>query len=387
MAKELEIDETEERDAELEAAFAELGSNGAIRWTVYCMGPRDKVGHLATWEDGMSIDRIAREFGAGQYKVRALGEDGKMLKGGARTLQISSNSLYERERQKAAIAPTVAPVAPQSMGVAELLAFMTSQNQQSMQMMQTMMQAQSNMVTAILSKPTPVAASNGLGAAEVVDMMSNMQTLMKPTDGGSAVDTLLKGIELAQSLGNGGSGGETDFLTLAAKGLDVVGSAIKSGQQPTQQAPRKTRRVNIKQVREVPARVANSQTPKPVQTAPQPQKVETPEEIAVRNKLEWLKRQLAALLHQAKRDSAPELYAAVMLDNLPDFITDDELLRRFNDSSAISQLAMLAPEVLKYAEWFEQFRFAVIEQLSANDEEEEDPMNPEPMNGEGIGDD
>ncbi len=38
-------------------------------------------------------------------------------------------------------------------------------------------------------------------------------------------------------------------------------------------------------------------------------------------KLQWLKAQLGALLNQAARGKDPELYAEVMLDNLPTFVT------------------------------------------------------------------
>lgn len=377
MAKEVELDDEsrEERDAELEAAFAELGSNGAIRWTVYCTGPRDKVGHCATWEDGISLERIAREFGAGEYKVRAIGEDGKMLKGGARTVKVSNNSSYERERQRlATAAPAAAP--PQSMGVAELLTFMSAQNQQSMQMMQAMLQAQSSMMTAVLSKPA-APVSNGLGATDVVEMMSNMQNMFKPADA-SGVDTLLKGIELARSFEGGGSSDGTDFLTLAAKGLDVVSSAMKNDKDKPAQ-PR-VRRVKIRQIREAQAKT--SALAKPAKPANVQQPAEVPKGEPVNKKLEWLKAQLKGLVHQAKRDSDPELYAAVLLDNLPDDISDEEIATHFSDASAVTKLSLVNSDVGKYKDWFERFRIAVLEQMTDDGEDGEDSED-----GEGEGED
>ena len=84
--------------------------------------------------------------------------------------------------------------------------------------------------------------------------------------------------------------------------------------------------------------------------------------------MQWLKKQLAVLVYQAKRDSNPQLYAAVLLDNLPDGLSEDLIREHFGDPTAVQKLAFVNPEVSSYTEWFEEFRVAVIEQLDAEDE-------------------
>lgn len=86
--------------------------------------------------------------------------------------------------------------------------------------------------------------------------------------------------------------------------------------------------------------------------------------------IQWVKAQLTALVGQASRGKSAELYAEVMLDNLPPFITPDDIAERIGAPDAIAQLAKLEPRVLQHAAWFEEFRKAVNEYLTDTDEPE-----------------
>lgn len=86
--------------------------------------------------------------------------------------------------------------------------------------------------------------------------------------------------------------------------------------------------------------------------------------------LNWLRQQTMTLCHYAARGKNPELYAEVMLDNLPDFITEADLLARLKEPNAIAQLSQVNTEILKYRPWFEEFRKAMVRLLDETDEPE-----------------
>lgn len=363
----VEAESAEER--EFDSVMGELGGS-AVRWNVYCIFPRDKAGHCATWESGteISLDRIAREFGAGEYKVRAFGSDGRVI--GGKNVKISSNTQYEREKAKALLPQVAKP----EMSMMEIIALMDRSQSNMLQIMMANQKAQSDLLMALLMKPQPLPASNGLDAPAVINMMASMKGMLSSGDGGG-VDTLLKGLELGRSL-DGPADGGTDFMSLAAKGLDVVGSALKHKNENPRPPP-PMRKVAIKQQ-------PKAQIEKPEQTQPTAAKVEsevkaeipqTAEQTTMFKQLQWLKLQVNALLVQAKRDSDPALYAAVFLDNLPDFVSEEEIEERFKGADALTQLALVNSQVSQHSQWFDQFRLAVLEQLSETDAEELDGMD------------
>lgn len=380
MAKVREIDLTgaedetpqEEQGDELASVLAELGGKGVLRWNIYCLSPKEKYGHVATWESGeeVSIARIAKEFGAGEFRVRAFDERGRVA--GGKNVKISA--LLEAKAKK----EEIVQAQPQGLGMMEMLTFMnTSQAnqqaaardmmQQMMQMQMQAMQSQTALLTAVLGRPQ---ASNGLDAPALISMMSGMRDMVAPKSDG--VETLLKGLELGRSLEGGGSDGGTDFMTIAAKGLDVISNVVRSGNTL---APQRTRRpAQLPQPKPIVASVRREpQTPQTPVTQSVTQAVEkTPEEKTMLAKLQWIKAQTGALVIQAKRDSSPELYAAVFVDNIPNGITDEEILLRFQSDDAVAQLAALDSRVNEHREWFENFRQAVIEQMTDDEDEDED---------------
>lgn len=365
MAKSKEIDltdsatdEQEETGDELSAVMAELGGKGILRWNIYCLAPKEKYGHVATWETGeeISLARIAKEFGAGEFRVRGFDEKGRVA--GGKNVKIST--LLEAKAKRDDPVPTPQP----GLGMMEMLTFMSTMqaSQQAAsrdmisQMMQTQMQAmqsQTALLTAVLGRAQP---SSGLDGPALIGMMSAMKDMVKPADN-NGVETLLKGLELGRSLeGNGGDG--TDFLSIAAKGLDVIGNVVKNSNaakaRPPVPHPRKPVQIRVVEPN------APLQVKPPAEQSPQP----PAEQPRMTNKIHWLKMQATALCVQASRDKDPNLYAAVFVDNIPQDIEDEEVLERFSPEDAVSQLAIVEPRVAQYAPWFEKFRLAVIEQLT-----------------------
>ena len=93
-------------------------------------------------------------------------------------------------------------------------------------------------------------------------------------------------------------------------------------------------------------------------------------------KLQWLRAQLQALVYQARRGRDPELYAAVLIDNLPEYVTEEELHERVKAPDAVDQLALLNPDVTTLRPWFDEFREACLAILEDDGEEDEPDDGP-----------
>lgn len=90
--------------------------------------------------------------------------------------------------------------------------------------------------------------------------------------------------------------------------------------------------------------------------------------------LAWLRAQVASLSNQAAKHAAsggrsgdPELYAEIVLDNLPPYIPAEMLFQRLSAPDALDQLATLDARVTQYRPWFDAFRQAVLDSFSPDD--------------------
>ncbi|HVA16676.1 MAG TPA: hypothetical protein VMV59_03075, partial [Candidatus Dormibacteraeota bacterium] len=137
---------------------------------------------------------------------------------------------------------------------------------------------------------------------------------------------------------------------VASKGIDMLKPLIEREAQNPRPA----------QVGQVTPRLA---APAPGAAAP------SPETDPMLRQLNWLRVQTNALVIQASRGKSPALYAEVLLDNLPDFISEQEFYERLKSPDAIAQLAQLNGDVAKYAPWFEELRKEILAQFSEDEAE------------------
>src|SRR5208283_1136607 len=232
--------------------------------------------------DTLSLDVIRATFGGGVYRITAYD---------AENHYVSSKQLAIAELPKDA-----APAAVPGVDIAAILA--ANKGGDSMALMLKMFESQSNMLTALLSKPAPVAPA-GPTAMEIVQMIKAMEPKKSDTD---PIELLMKGLELGRTLG--GDGG-TDMLGLGVKALETLGPAIASGI---------AKQNGANGAAPQPARIANPQAA-PISA----QQNRSPEEMDTLKKLTWLNRLTAELCQRAARGQNPDTYAEVCLDNLPPF--------------------------------------------------------------------
>lgn len=363
-SREIDIDADEE-ETELEkdtiSELLELGQ-GEVRWKVDRISPADKAGHCTTYITGdLSLDRIREEWGGGKFKITGIGPDGK----------------YVARRTVAIVEPVKHPMLMQPQNnVAEIMAIVNSSRNDSSTMMMQMMKSQSDLLAAVLSRPQPVGPDPTQMQTNMLAMMASMRDIFKPEKSTSDIELLMKGLELGREFGGGGGSGDTGWMDLLVSGMGMAKPLIQKAMEapatiPTPIAPRQ---------RVIATTVPDAPNSPPV--------VENPvksEENPMLHLLSWLQRQIKALLVQAARDKDPELYAEVFLDNLPDDVTPELILKHFDDEKAIERLAAIDGGVLKYREWFESFRDSVIDMLAGSEDDddvdEENVDEPQVVNG------
>jgi hypothetical protein len=84
--------------------------------------------------------------------------------------------------------------------------------------------------------------------------------------------------------------------------------------------------------------------------------------------LQWLRGTITQLLVQAAKNSRPRIYAEVVLDNLPDFITPQDLIDRLLNENWLQQLQQIDARVAQHAEWFGRFREYVLRALERREQ-------------------
>lgn len=362
-------DDIQEGETDLMDALRLIGAGQQSRYNVFKVSGRQgtPTGFCQTYDaETFSLEAIRETFGGGKYQVRVTNQLGRIIKHA--TFELMEPITPPKPPASSTLAGSIAEVKP-------LLDLIQPQQQNSglTEMMMTWMKSQSDMMLAILNRPapTPPPAPQQLGVADIVALLG----VLKPTKETDPVETLMNGLKLGREMAGGE--GETGMMDVAAKGLEMIGQLAKNQPPP---APRM--RVNP---RVTPVPVADPQignTPAhPAPAATQPNGEGETMGADIFKQLQWLKAQVNALIYQASRNAEPALYAEVMLDNLPPFITEEEISKRIGDAAGVDDLGKVDSRVLQHREWFERFRVAVIEILS--DEEGDDA----PPGGEIEGDD
>src|SRR5271170_357760 len=323
-----------ERDIPTPDALADLlGEEDGAVFKVYLLGskPGDKpLTYCAEYtKESLSLETIRDSFGGGTYRISAKSADQRFLKN--RTVSIFGLA-------KTA-ASTPGNAAPDSM----------------LSVLMGLIQSQGTMIAAALARPEATHAP-GPTFAEILQIIKAVE----PREKSDPIEMLLKGLTLGRELG--GDGGGNDLMGLAAKGLDAVKPLIAA--QAAGTLPRANPRAAVIDAR------AGQPGPQNQPQATQPKTKEDMQAMINAKRLTWITQMTAQLVAWAQRGKNAELYAEVFLDNLPPFVTMDEIEARFSDPESISQLALLNPAVAECSAWIEEFRIHVLELLHQDDEEE-----------------
>jgi hypothetical protein len=350
----------EEQEDDVISELRSLGAGDGYRYTVSRVArkPGESGGYCAQYSAGdLSLDNIREQFGGGKYRIRVIDERGQYA--GNRTVEIVD---LPKAAAPPAPVPAVVPQGADLNGIAAIIAAMRPQvapdagESGTMKLILAMVQQQGTMFQAMMSAQKSDAPS-------LTDLLALINASNKGKAGADdAVSMLLKGMELGKELG----GGESSMLDVAREGIHALVPLLEQERANKAAQPATPA---------LPAPAPTGGAPGAVSTtqaAQQPQG----ESVSIMQQINWLRAQLQALVVQASRGKNPELYAEVMLDNLPEFITAEEIHARLSAPGAVEQLAQLDGRVRQYAQWFEEFRVALLELLADSGEEEPGPGAP-----------
>ena len=336
-------------DNDIISELRAFGVDAQHRYNVFKISGKagSQLGHCATMSSqDFSLDGVRDTFGGGKYRITVTDDAGKIRM--RRNIDVVESLRPLAPVPTATLAGSIAELAP----VLELI----RPPQQSNDILLALIKSQGEMLTAMMNRPAP-ATTPPMGVADFVALM----TAMKGDKQDSPIDVLLKGLSLGKEIA--GDGGGDSMMTVASKGLEMIGELAKHPPQVTARP-----RANVKIGAIPPAELAGTIPAQPPKIQPTPAS-DTTMAPNILQQLQWLRQQLTALIYQANRGSDPSLYADVMLDNLPPYITVDEINQHIGAPTAIDELAKIDARVLTFRDWFEEFRRAVIESLSAADEE------------------
>lgn len=179
----------------------------------------------------------------------------------------------------------------------------------------------------------------------LVAMMVNMKNLLPApvtSDSSGNIELLLKGMEIMKDFGGGGEGKETNMM-------DIIKELIKSP-------------LLEKAIDGASAVVSSVPTNPPVNPALVKLKVSSqPDNTGATNTMNpIIKGYINQLIKKAAADSDPELYAAFILDNVPEKTVREYLLR----PDLMNVITSVNPQAAQYAPWFEELKNNITEILA-----------------------
>jgi hypothetical protein len=339
-----ELDSDDIQDDELRN-LAELDSAGDVRWLITCTAPPDKAGYVGELPNGeLSLAKITKLWGAGTYRIKGLRDNGQFFR--QRTVKISSVTTPQ------AAAPA------QSSSVQDVLAILAADKSKSRD---DMMKWAAILVPALAPVLLKLFDRGGTSLAELTTALKNMQELNGGNKQQSSLEQMqqfVKLMELAREMmPEAEKTGSTwvDVLRDAVTSLPavlgnrgaapaVVRAPAPPGARPVAQSPASL------------AHVPNA-PPQPPQV---PSPTDNPQDANPMMALvHWLMARLPQLEERAAKDRDPELYADVLLDNLPENVD----LREVNELLARPDwwviLKGARPGIGPYQPWFTEMHAAL----------------------------
>jgi len=345
-----EIDEIDRlEDGELSRAMEEVAKvTGAVVEVVKLEDDRQK------WCRNYPVARfsneqIASDFGAGTYRIRFKGPNKSYLKGGS-TIDIA-----------APLGGGVASAPPPS-GISDVLAIIKAEkDKQSAQWMEWAK------LLAPLALPKLIEVFGGGQKGPSLTELMQLIVSAKDFHKAPAVPTMEQQLEqfsrlleVAKSIGGNDSNGATwpDLIKESIQQLPAVISGIRNGGIPM-----------TGPILPAPALSPPGSVPVPALPLSATASIPPSASSAVGSgdmdlrTLPWLKATLESLLVQAANDRDPDMYAQVTLDNLPNYVTPEWLLKTLGRPDWWEMLTAADARVAVYVGWFRAYHEMLLHLL------------------------
>lgn len=360
-------EETKESELEPDVlrALVELDNSGEVTWKITRLtgkdGERGFCGSMSSAE--LSQDAIAEKYGPGKYQIRGIKANGAYFKSNQIEISRSAGQPMQQTELLAALSSRDDPM--------KFLSLMMQMQQTSQQQMMQVQQASQNqmtqVLTAMIAKPDqkgfPTEALLGAAPAMLVALkeffVSGKTDPMKQMLDAITITEKLRGKEGDKETGS-------TWIDLVRDGLQSVPALLtRSSGQASTVAPQSV----------LPGATSALHTPTAIpETVDTPEAVPAPEGSEMYNfkMLQEFKQKLTWLIEKAKKNGNTELYAEVFLEELPDSITEENVLAVLSRDDWFALLKGLDTRVETYRGWFESLReelFLILQPDGAPDDE------------------
>lgn len=394
--QEIELEGSEAADADVLRALAELDEDNDVEWSVSKMdGSPDQRGFIEKITSSqLDRQRFRDLYGPGKYRVAGR-KNGQFFTGSTRTIQISS--VGYKAPTPAAAAPVTQPLTIES--VQQLIAAQKAQGltpDKILPYLPLLVPLGTKLIERMFA-PAPTLADQLATLKHLQDLEPKERGLAGQLDEVAGIMVKLRDLS-----GDNGGGGGTTWLDLALRAIDALkeplGTAAKvllpavggrpllpSGASPTSTAaPSSTPAIargptsaSPPASAPGPANGSHSPSPAPAESSAVP--------LSPLTFLTWFRAVLEeTLIPKARADANPELYAELVLDNLPEGVTPGDLLPLLERPNWWSELQTIAPNVARYPRWFGEFRRLLIQWIKSPPEATDD-TTAEPPAGDGSG--
>ncbi len=369
------IDSLEE--GQLSRAIEEVRNTEGAYAEVHRILPPEKEGFCRKYPVSIfSHERIATDYGPGKYRVRFKGPGDKYIKGGG-TFAIAES--------------LTAATAGGMTGVDQVLALFKAERERDKEeaaRKKGEWLEWAKLLAPLVAPKILDLLGGGSKAPSLRDMvatMKDMKDLQAPqadlTAQFSQVIGILEGAKSLVGDDGGNKVGSTwvDLLRdfMASPAMGALASAIPIMGRAPNGLPSGS--LIATQSRNPPVAATPPLAAGPTDGAPGAVAPGSPDMLA---QLNWLRGTLAQLLVQVHKQANPRLYAEVVLDNLPPFITAKELLERLGSDTWWTQLQSIDARVAPHAEWFQKFRDYAVKSLRRRERKAE--LQSEPPPGDGL---
>lgn len=395
----IDFDEADEAEGgELFRVTEEIRSTAGAKLMIVRTYPStpDMAGYVGEMTPAeFSHDEMARRFGPGRYRVRVMGPKGIFLKGGgpvhiARGTESTTRgtdggnlseiakliqSMEEQRRAQAAEATArrdkwIELAIP---GLLTIIAGIMGKNQ-------------GPDLTALVAamKPAP-----GPSITDLTTSLASLKSLTESPKDDSKLDLIFKVLELAKEKGGDG-GGESNWIDvirdLLKEGPAMIKPVLESMQQaqqnPAAMPSMSVRPVLSPSVVSAPSPVSDA-TPSPVAngSTPSPESLGETDMLALF--MPMIRGQLAKLFQWASEKRRVELYAEVLLEELPatvhSYVMPQDALKYLQHEHwfEIITAPNMEPRLTNYRDWCDAMRKELIDIIQEQLKKEADDSPPD----------
>jgi hypothetical protein len=360
-----EVDASEDWD--YRAAIEQIDQQDGVRFQITRIAPKEShgfVGEILPAE--FSAQTLLERFGPGVYRIRALGPNNLYVAGGGR-MTIGPT-----------LTRTTTPSPPPQTDVAAVLLQLderrTREQREATDRYIRWAAILGPIVTPLLTK-----LLGGNAVNDVVGLVVKLKEL-NPQQSDDRLDVFLRALEYARDNDRGGTGSDTSWLGFAREALETVRPAVAGFFTPPVDTA--TPSASVRPIVRLPAQPTPPPSvghgPAPVvepasPTQPSSSNGSNPMIAKLLPHIPWLRGTLAQLIYQAAASKNPELYAEVVLDNLPRNLEPRDFHSLIASDDWWTWLRQFAPDVAPHEQWFAAFRAEVLSMLE--DEKDSPPAS------------